>query len=272
VPSAIITGGSSGIGKAVAKLLATDGWTVTIIARRPAVLESARAEIADAGARAGARVHVLAADVANSGEASAAVARAIDLAGPPDLVLTAAGIAVPGYFDAMPLGIHEQTMAVNYFGTLYTVLSVWPAMRDAGCGSIVMISSGAGLTGIFGYTAYSPSKFAVRGLAESLRPEAKRRGVHVAVVYPPDTDTPQLAAENEIKPAETRAIAAGARVLSADEVARAILRAVRRKRFGISPGLEMTVLERLHSVLSPLLWRWFDRLAEQAHTHGEKSQ
>jgi 3-dehydrosphinganine reductase len=102
--------------------------------------------------------------------------------------------ARPGYFEEVPVAVFERTMAVNYFGTLYPLKAVVPAMVKRGKGAVVLISSGAGLMGLFGYTPYSPTKFALRGLAESLRAELKPTGVHVMIVYPPDTDTPQLAA------------------------------------------------------------------------------
>ena len=127
-----------------------------------------------------------------------------------------------------------------------------------------MVSSGAGLIGLFGYTAYAPSKFAVRGLAESLRGELARDGIGVSIVYPPDTDTPQLIEENRHKPPETRRITAQARTWSPEDVAWVILEGVRRNRFVITPGWEMWALCRLHSLIGSLLHRRFDRLAANA--------
>ena len=118
--------------------------------------------------------------------------------------------------------------------------------------------------GIFGYTAYSPSKFALRGLAEALRAEFLRDGVAVSIVYPPDTRTPQLDEENKTKPAETKRIGASAATLEPDYVARAIVRGIKEGRFSITPGWEMTVLNRFHSCLSPLLAKYFDRLIRKA--------
>ena len=88
------------------------------------------------------------------------------------------------------MDVHERTMQVNYFGSLYCVNAVLPYMTKAQKGQIVLVSSGAGLVGLYGYTPYSPSKFALRGLAESMRQELKDQGIRVSIVYPPDTDTP----------------------------------------------------------------------------------
>ena len=92
-------------------------------------------------------------------------------------------------------------------------------------------------------------------------PRLAQEAVRVSIVYPPDTDTPQLAAENLIKPAETRAIAAGAKTWRAEDVARCILGGVDRNQFAITPGWEMTWLHRVHSVGRPLLDWHFDRTA-----------
>lgn len=258
---ALISGGSSGIGLAVARRLARQGWRLTLLARRPDVLAQAAAELHEQGAAA---VLPLAVDVADAAACHAAVAQALAQGGAPDLTLTCAGIARPDYFEALTDADFHEAMAVNYFGTLHVLRAVLPALRARRSGHVALMSSGAGLTGIFGYAAYAPSKFAVRGLAEVLRAELKADGVGVSVVFPPDTDTPQLAQENLTKPAETRAIAGAARVMSADAVAAAILRGVERRRFVIAPGPEMGLLAPLHSLIAPLL-RWqFDRAARRA--------
>ncbi|MGH7094930.1 MAG: SDR family NAD(P)-dependent oxidoreductase, partial [Stellaceae bacterium] len=128
----------------------------------------------------------------------------------------------------------------------------------------VLVSSGAGLVGIFGYTAYAASKFALRGLAEALRAELRPDGVGVSIVFPPDTDTPQLAAENRTKPPATRQITAQGGLWQADAVARMILRGIRRNRFAITPGWQMTLLYRFGNVAGPLLAWHFDRLVRRA--------
>lgn len=255
---ALISGGSSGIGLAVASRLAQAGWRLSLIARRRVPLEQAAARLLELGAG---EVRHYAVDVAERGSVTDAIAQVVSVSGAPDLVLTSAGIARPDYFEALADLDFEQAMAINYFGTLNVLRAVLPAMRARRSGHVVLMSSGAGLVGIYGYAAYAPTKFAVRGLAEVLRAELREHGIGVSVVHPPDTDTPQLAEENLTKPAETRAIAGTAQVMSADVVARAILTGVRRRRFVIAPGLAMRALSLLHSVLGPLLRRHFDRLA-----------
>jgi 3-dehydrosphinganine reductase len=261
---AVITGGSSGIGKATAHLLARAGAHVTIIARGAGRLEAARNEIANERISRRQRVAARVADVADWAQIESAVAGALEEIGPPDILITSAGVAACGYFREVPLHVFDQAMAINYFGTLYAIRAALPAMERQKAGHIVLVSSGAGLIGIYGYSPYSPTKFAVRGLGESLRGELRPRGIHVSIVYPPDTDTPQLEQENRTKPVETRMITRTARTWSAEAVAHAIVRGIGKGSFTITPGLEMTLLGRLHSLLAPVLIRYFDRLAARA--------
>jgi 3-dehydrosphinganine reductase len=259
---ALISGGSSGIGLALARRLAAEGWNLTLLARDVEKLRQAKATLEVAGAK----VHAVSADVREAPSVTAAVNTAIAALGPPDLVVASAGIVIPGLFASLPAQAFGETMAINYHGAIHLLKAVLPAMRARRAGRIVLISSGAGLIGLYGYTAYAPTKFALRGLAEALRGELKPDGVAVSIVYPPDTDTPQLAEEIKTRPEATSKIAGGARVHSADEVAASILKGVRAGRFAIAPGLEMGLLNRLHSLIGPLLQRFsFDAVIAKHH-------
>ena len=265
IKHAIITGGSSGIGKATAKLLAQQGANISLIARDRSKLEVARQEIKKVIINSEQQILIFVSDVSIQPEIDAAIENAIALLGTPDVLITSAGIAHPGYFAEIPITVFERTMAVNYFGSLYAVKAVLPTMEEAKQGNIVLISSGAGIVGIYGYTAYCPSKFALRGLAESLRGELKPKGIRVTIVYPPDTNTPQLTAENKIKPPETIKITATAKAWEAAAVAKEIVQGVKKGRLAIDPGTELTVLNRLHSAISPLLNLYFDRIVKQVN-------
>jgi 3-dehydrosphinganine reductase len=263
----LITGGSSGIGLALAQRCVAAGARVSLVARVEARLAAARAAIL--AASPGAAVGVYPADVAVESEVLRAIASAERAQGPVDVLVTSAGTARPGKFEELPMGVLKQSMAVNYFGTLYAVKALVPSMRRRRTGAVVLISSGAGLTGLFGYAAYAPSKFALRGLAEVLRAELKGTGVQVSIVYPPDTDTPQLAEENLTKPVETKALTAGAGLWTADAVARVTLEAVERGSFAITPGLPLTALFWLQSLIAPLLNAHFDRVAARARAEAD---
>ena len=152
-------------------------------------------------------------------------------------------------------------MGCNYYlGTLYVIRAALPSMRSRKSGRIVLISSGAALMGVFGYASYGPAKFAVRGLAETLRAELRGDNIAVSVAYPPDTETPMLEEERKTMPPETRLICSLAKAWTADGVADCILRGVARGKFAITPGLTLTLMHRFPGAVIPLL-RWYcDRL------------
>jgi 3-dehydrosphinganine reductase len=103
----------------------------------------------------------------------------------------------------------------------------------------------------------------VRGLAESLRGELKPFDIGVSIVYPPDTDTPQLAAENLTKPYETKLITSSTKIWKPEEVAQVIINGIKRKDFAITPGGEAKILQIGHSLLAPIIHRYFDRIVNQ---------
>jgi 3-dehydrosphinganine reductase len=261
----IVSGGSSGIGLAVAKKLARAGYNISILARDRKRMKLACGDIrAAAGGAVG--IHTEIVDVTDEGAVAAAVDSAIAEFGPPALVVTSAGIVLPGIFTDLPSSAYSKTMEVNYLGTVNVVRAALPSMRRCRAGRFVILSSGAGLIGLYGYTSYAPSKFALRGLAEALRAELRPEGIGVSIVYPPDTDTPQLREELKTRPEITSRIAGSTRVYSADEVANAIVRGVRRGRFTIAPGWEMTILAHFHSLIGPFLnWYSFDPIIARGH-------
>lgn len=256
VPHALVTGGSSGIGLAVARRLLADGFNLSLLARGEDRLRRAREWLLAAHPER--QVLTLVADVSDPSRAEGAVREAAAALGAPRLVVTSAGVAHPGYFEEVEAAVFERTMAINYLGTVYVVKAALPLMERPG-GRIVMISSGAGLIGIFGYTAYSPTKFALRGFAEALHAELRDRGIGVSIAFPPDTDTPQLAEELRTKPRETALMTGTVKVWSAEQVAERIVRESARGVFAVTPGLALTLLYRWGSLLAPLVqrfWSW----------------
>jgi len=260
---AVITGGSSGIGKALACKLAALGYDISLIARRRDLLDHAAREIRAHAKGSAQGVCCYPADVSDQTQAETAVKRGMAKFGPPDMVITSAGISEPGYFSELSADAFERAMAVNFFGTLHVVRAALDPMRARKRGQVVLISSGAALMGIFGYASYGPSKFAVRGLAETLRAELRSDNIGVSVAYPPDTETPMLDEERKTMPPETRLICSLAKTWSADAVADCILSGVARKQFAITPGLTLTLMHRFPGLIIPLL-RWYsDHLVKQ---------
>jgi len=103
-------------------------------------------------------------------------------------------------------------------------------------GHVCNVGSMLGFMGIYGYTAYASSKYAITGFSDCLRQEFIDHGIGITVVFPPDTDTPQLAMENEIKPPETKAIAGEVKMMSAEAVALAMLKGISKGSYHVVPG------------------------------------
>ena len=239
---ALVTGGSSGIGRATALRLAERGAHVAILARGEAALASVRAELARAAPRSEQRFAAIPCDVADAAQVADAVAAAIAALGGLDLVVNNAGIPRAARFEDTSAEEFRRVLDVNFLGAVHVVRAALPELRAQGHGDVANVSSLAGLVAIYGYSAYAPSKFALAAFSEVLRQELRPYGIRVAACFPPDTDTPQLAAENVTKPPETRALAGNASLLSAEAVADALLAGIARGRAVIIPGRSARLL------------------------------
>lgn len=247
----LITGGSSGIGRALGEQCAAQGASVSIVARDPERLEVARAAIPRAVAAA--------ADVRDADALGRTFATLVDAHGPVDVLVTCAGYAHPGRFLDLPDDAFREQMDVDYFGTLHAVRAVVPSMVARRRGHLVLVASTVAFVGIYGYSAYAPAKHAVRGLAETLRPELKPYGVRVACAYPPDTETPGLDRENALKPDTTKRISGGIAPRPASAVAAAIRKGIERDRLVITADPTTAALARAGSLVAPVLHPYLDR-------------
>jgi 3-dehydrosphinganine reductase len=239
---AIVTGGSSGIGLAVARKFVQEGANVVLLARREELLKSAEATITADKVDPNQKVVWFSVDVREHEAVEKTVEQIEKQFGTPDYLINSAGVAQSGYFKELDLDIFRWMMEVNYFGTVYVTHAIVPGMVKRKSGHIVNISSIAGFLGVFGYTAYSGSKYAVRGLTDILRAEMKPLGIRVSIVFPPDTQTPQLEYDNSTKPAETKAITDTGSILSAEEVAQSIVNGILNNKYIILPGFEGKLL------------------------------
>jgi 3-dehydrosphinganine reductase len=210
------------------------------------------------------RLRAYSADVTDWEQAQQAIADLTANSYPSDILINAAGFAHPGYFEELPLDIFRYSMDEDFFGTLYPIKAALPTMMERRSGHIVNFSSVAGFLGVFGYTAYGAAKFAVRGFSEVLRQELKPYSICVSVIFPPDTDTPQLHYENQLKPLETRRIAGAARALTADQVAQALVRGIERRQVYILPSFDTKLYFLLSNGFSGLFRWYFDRVIAKA--------
>lgn len=217
--AAIVTGGSEGIGLETARLLLGRGAQVSIVSRSEDKLAAARESL-------GGAVRTAAADVTDE----AGLRAALHGLGRCDVLVAAAGGAEPGRLATADTSALRRQMDLNHFGAVHAVRAVLPGMLAARSGHVVLVSSTAGLVGVFGYGGYSPAKAALRAFAEVLEAEHLEDGIRVSVAYPPDTRTPGFARENGTKPAETAAVSAMVKPVEAERVARAIVAGVERDR------------------------------------------
>jgi short-subunit dehydrogenase len=176
---ALVTGASSGIGRAVADALDARGATVGRLSRSDADLT---------------------ADVGDRDQVQAAVARFAERAGGLDLVVANAGIAFYGPFAEQDIARVEAMTRVNWLGTVYTVQAALPGMLERARGHIAIVSSGAGIRSFPGAAVYGATKSAQRGFGEALRHELKGTGVGLTMVYPGQVKSSLHAHEKERMP------------------------------------------------------------------------
>ncbi|MHB1504018.1 MAG: SDR family NAD(P)-dependent oxidoreductase [Acidimicrobiales bacterium] len=187
--TAVVTGASRGIGRAVVQAFTERGVSVGAIARCEEDLVALR------GANAGqGRVEVASADVSVRAEVEAAVDSLRDRLGPISVLVNNAGVGLYGPVARLDPDEAECLMRVNYLGTVYSTLAVLPGMLGCRCGSIINVASIAGRIGTPLEAAYSASKFAVVGFTEALMLEAAPFGVKVSVIDPGPVDTGFFAA------------------------------------------------------------------------------
>ena len=208
---AVITGASSGIGMATALELARRGAHVVLAARRREALESA----AEACRKLGVRAEAVVTDVRDPDSCR----HLMTAAGRVDILVNNAGFAIFDRSETARLDELRDMMDTNYFGAVHCAQAVLPQMLERGSGTIVNVSSIAGLMGYARMGGYCATKFALTGWTEALRTEVVGRGVRVALVCPATTDTEFFVkAERGKMPAASRLILA----VPADRVARAI--------------------------------------------------
>ncbi|KAG8571898.1 hypothetical protein GDO81_011821 [Engystomops pustulosus] len=196
----VVTGGSSGIGKCIAIECFKQGAFITLVARDESKLVQAKKEIEKYAINDKQVVLCISVDVSKDyRQVENVIKQAQEKLGPVDMLVNCAGTSIAGKFEEIDIDRFSRLMKVNYLGSVYPSRAVISTMKERRLGRIVFVSSQAGQLGLFGYTAYSPTKFALRGLAEALQMEIKPYNVYVTVAYPPDTDTPGFAEENKSK-------------------------------------------------------------------------
>jgi len=249
----LITGGSSGIGFALAERLVSAGANVWILARREKLLDDAVAQLQMKKVSSDQIIGKIKADVSNFSDLKSAITKVFSEKNSPDLLINSAGVVHPGEFLEVDPDSFASDISVDYLGTVYATKIIAPYMVKNKSGYIVNISSLAGVVPIYGYSAYTPAKYAVSAFSSILKTELTSYNIHVSVVYPPDTDTPQLEFDNAHKPIITKEITKGGGLLSASQVADTILKGIQKEKFTIIPGFEGKILKAFSPIVSKIL-------------------
>jgi len=222
----VITGGSSGIGEALAKKFAMEGSKVVIGARNLQALERVAEEIE----KSGGKISYLQCDVSIESDCKNLILKAVDTFGSIDVLINNAGVSMRAIFEDLDLKVIKRLMDINFWGTVYCSKHALPHLLQ-NKGSLVGVSSIAGLKGLPGRTGYSASKFAMNGFMETIRIENLKKGLHVLMAFPGFTASnirnTALAADGSQQGESPRD---EGKMMSADEVAHHIYKATLKRK------------------------------------------
>ncbi len=233
---AVVCGASEGIGKATAKEFVLLGGSVCINARDPNKLEQAKQDIESAKKLPDQFVETISCDAADMNKLKPLLDDFVKKRGIPDYLINVVGFATPQYIENHKLEDYKKHMDTNYYGQLVPTLILLPYFMKEKKGHIGFVSSVAAIMGIIGYTAYTPTKAAILGLADALRNELHPYNIKVSVILPPDVQTPQFERENKTKPKECFIMSGKAGLLQPEDIAQPFLEGMLKNKFYITPG------------------------------------
>jgi NAD(P)-dependent dehydrogenase (short-subunit alcohol dehydrogenase family) len=240
--AALVTGASSGLGRATAIALARAGADVALVARSAEELDSAREEVL----RTGRRALSLPTDLAKEEQTLATVERTVEEFGRIDVLVNAAGTDAPGTVEGLAVEGWDRTLAVNLRAPFLLSKAAFPHMREAGGGTIINVSSVAGKKGWANASAYCASKFGLTGFTQALADEGKEHRIRAIVLYPGAMDTNWGAFSPEERKESDSAEAPSARVLPPERVAELIgWLAASPPKFVLTEGIVLPIEEGL---------------------------
>jgi len=254
----VITGASSGIGRAAARRFAERGARLVLAARRANEL----ADVAASCERLGAHAIAVPTDVTDPAAVEALAARAIGEFGAIDVWCNNAGVYMMGELGDVPLDVHQRIVAVNLLGTLYGMRAALAQMRAQGHGVIINTASQAGKAPYALASTYCATKAGVRALTECVRQEQQRGDIHICAVSPPAVDTPlfQHSANytgRVIKPPKP--------IVTADKAARTIVRCAERPKREVSVGIMPAVMGLFRTLMKPIWERVAPAMMRNEH-------
>lgn len=262
----VITGASSGIGRATALMFAQQGATVVVGARRAQALD----EVVSACERAGARALAVPTDVTDEAAVQQLARRAVETFGRIDVWVNNAAVTLFGRFEETPAADYRQIIETNVFGYIYGARAALPIFREQGSGVLINVSSMVAKLAQPYTSAYSLSKAAIRNLSMSLREELLldgRHDIHVCTVMPATIDTPffQQAANYT-----GRAVKAMPPVYSTTEVAGTILKLSQKPTSEVMVGRSARMISAQHTVSPSMGERAMAQMVDKQHLYQDR--
>ncbi|WP_017024964.1 SDR family NAD(P)-dependent oxidoreductase [Vibrio rumoiensis] len=232
-----ITGGGSGMGLTLALRYLGQGKNIAVFDLRFSDEVKAKLEQACPATQ---KLSFHTANVCDGEQLTEEVNQAVNAIGKPQLIIHCAGILLAGLVSEQSQQEFEKVVSINLFGTRNMVAACLPHLETDG--HIAMISSMAGVTGNYTYSAYCASKFGVMGLAKVLRMELKPKGIKVSVICPPEVSTPMVTEEHKSINPITLELKLVAGVLTVDEAVNAIMAGIEAKKPIIVPGAKAKLI------------------------------
>lgn len=232
----VITGGSSGIGLQLARELTKKGGNILLIARNEENLKKAVEEVSSLKVKSHQKIDYLSLDVGDAEAVEKKLPEAVKKFGPPDILINNAGIsAYANYFEKITYQQFDRVVKTNFYGVRNVTYALYPLLIERK-GHIVIVSSAAAFFGMPGYTAYAATKAALNIFAESLRYEAKIKGVTVTVICPPEVDTPLVEKESKTLPPEAKVVKKLVGTLNVEYTVRKMIKGIEKKKFCVIIG------------------------------------
>lgn len=248
----IITGGSSGIGKALCYVFGREGAKIVYSGRNEARLQ----EVSEGLSAEGIDHFYMACDAASEVDNQQLIEETVKRYGRIDVLINNAGISMRALFQDLDLEVFRQVMDINFWGTVYATKFALPHILEQK-GSIIGISSINGYRGTPARTAYTASKYAMNGFFEALRTEVMKKGVHILVASPGFTNTNiRKAALNAEGSNQGESPREEDKMMSAEEVAMHILKATKKRK----RDLVLTTLGKATVFLNKLFPKWMDTM------------
>jgi len=237
----VVTGASSGIGRATARAYARKGARVVLASRSGSALETVAQECHDRGGQA----LVVPTDVSDEQAVHALAAAAIAAFGRIDVWVGNAGVFAYGDFEVLPSDVFRQVIDTNLFGQIHGVRAVLPHFRRQASGTLVIVASMYSRVGSPAISPYATSKFSLLGFTECLRQELRGSGIRLRVVLPGSVDTPIYQHAANVTGRRVHPLPPAA---SPERVARVIMRSPRRRRFKTFVSRSQTAVLPLHDL------------------------